>query len=192
MMMIIPVVAFTVNQFQTLKGNLSALRYSPTLRFIGVGGLMYTAASIEGSFEALRSVNAVTHFTQFTIGHSHLGLYAFVTMVFFGSIYFIVPRITGRDWPSPFLIAAHFWLVTIGVAIYIVALSIGGWLQGMAMLDASRPFMDSVLVTIPYLKARSIGGAMMVLGHLVFIYHFARVILSQTAARNRPAMFRHA
>lgn len=189
LMMIVPVVAFSVNMQQTLKGRLSALRHSPTLRFIGVGGLMYTAASVQGSLEALRSVNAVTHFTHYTVGHSHLGLYAFVTMVFFGAIYFIVPRITGREWPSPRLISAHFWLVTVGVTIYVLALCIGGWLQGLAMLDASRPFLESMALTVPYLKARSVGGTLMVLGHLVFAWHFGQVILGRRATESRPALF---
>jgi len=189
MMMIIPVAAFTVNQYQTLKGHLRALLHSPTLRFIGVGGLMYTASSVQGSFEALRSVNAVTHFTHFTVGHAHLGLYGFVSLVFFGAMYFAMPRITAREWPYPRLISAHFWLVTAGIAVYFVSLTIGGWLQGEAMLDAARPFMDSVAVTLPYLKARSVGGALMVAGHLVFAAHFAAMVLRFGPRRERPALF---
>lgn len=189
MMMIIPVVAFTVNQYQTLKGQLRALLYSPTLRFIGLGGLMYTASSVQGSFEALRTVNAVAHFTHFTVAHAHLGLYGFVTMVFFGAMYFIVPRITGREWPFPSLIAAHFWLATIGIGVYFVTLSIGGWLQGLAMLDAAKPFMESVVVTLPYLKGRSLGGALMVLSHVIFALHFAALIFNLGPSRNQPALF---
>lgn len=190
MMMIIPVAAFTVNQYQTLQGRLAALRYSPTLRFIGVGGLMYTASSIQGSFEALRSVNAVTHFTHFTVAHAHLGLYGFVSFVFFGAMYFVMPRITSREWPFPALITAHFWLVSIGFAVYFVGLTTAGWLQGEAMLDAARPFMDSVAVTLPWLKWRSIGGAAMVLGHLVFASHFVLLVLDLGPQRDRPALFR--
>ncbi|WP_284618679.1 cbb3-type cytochrome c oxidase subunit I [Aquabacterium humicola] len=192
MMMIIPVIAFTVNQHQTLKGRLAALKHSPTLRFIAFGGLMYTASSIQGSFEALRSVNAITHFTHYTVAHAHLGLYGFVSMVFFGAMYFVVPRITGREWPSPALIAAHFWLVAIGITVYVVTLSIGGWLQGVAMLDGARGFMDSVAVTLPWLKGRSIGGALMLAGHLVFVGHFARLVLSPKATRRGAALLRAA
>jgi cytochrome c oxidase cbb3-type subunit 1 len=119
----------------------------------------------------------------------HLGLYGFVTMVLFGSIYFVEPRITGREWPSPFLISAHFWLVTVGLAIYVIALSIGGWLQGKAMLDASVPFMESVRITIPYLKARTLGGAMMVLGHLVFVTHFLMLVFGRAARRGQATLF---
>ncbi len=191
MMMIIPVLAFTVNQHQTLKGHLDALRTSPTLRFIGFGGLMYTASSIQGSFEALRIVNAVAHFTHFTVAHAHLGLYGFVTMVFFGAIYFIVPRVSGREWPSPGLIAAHFWFAAIGITIYFVSLTIGGWLQGEAMLDGSRPFMDSVTLTAPYLKWRSVGGALMAVGHVIFVVHFVMLLVGRSAGRVQPALLRN-
>jgi len=190
MMMIVPVLAFTVNQHQTLKGHLGALRTSPTLRFIGFGGLMYTASSIQGSFEALRSVNVVAHFTHFTVAHAHLGLYGFVTMVFFGAIYFIMPRVSGREWPSQALIAAHFWLAAIGITIYFVALTVGGWLQGQAMLDASRPFMDSVALTLPYLKARTVGGGLMALGHLVFVIHFIMLLADRSAGRSEPTLLK--
>ncbi len=190
MMMIIPVLAFTVNMHGTLKGKLAALRYSPTLRFIGFGGLMYTISSIQGAFEALRSLNVVVHFTHHTVGHAHLGLYGFVTMVFFGAIYFVVPRVSGREWPSPRLISAHFWLASIGILIYFFSLSHGGWLQGEAMLDAARPFMDSVTLTLPYLKARTLGGALMVLGHVVFVAHFLLLLAGRSAGRNQATLLK--
>lgn len=177
MMMILPVVAFTVNQHLTLKGHLAALRHSPTLQFMCLGGLMYTASSVQGSFEALRSVNVITHFTHYTVAHAHLGLYGFVTMVFFGAIYFVVPRVTGRDWPWPRLIGLHFWLAATGIAIYFVSLTIGGWLQGGAMLDESSGFMESVQITLPYLQGRSVGGALMAFGHVVFAVHFVCLLL---------------
>lgn len=190
MMMIVPVMSFTVNQYQTLRGRLAALRWSPTLRFVGFGGLMYTASSIQGSFEALRSVNVVAHFTHYTVGHAHLGLYGFVSMVFFGGIYFIVPRVTGREWPSARLISVHFWCASVGIAIYFITLTVGGWLQGTAMLDSSRPFMDSVQLTLPYLKGRSIGGGLLVIGHLVFVGHFAWLMFSRKQTTDAPTLLR--
>ena len=172
MMMIIPVFAVTVNLHMTVFGNFKALVYSPTLRFIVLGMMLYTAASVQGSLEALRSVNTVTHFTHFTVAHAHLGLYGFFSMVMFGAIYFIMPRVMNWEWPYPKLISLHFWLVFIGFLIYFIWLSIGGWLQGLAMLDPNQPFMQSVAITLPYLQARSIGGALMTLGHFVFAFHF--------------------
>lgn len=174
-MMIIPVVAFSVNQHLTLKGHFSALKHSHVLRFIVFGAVMYTVASLQGSFQALRSFNAVTHFTHFTVAHAHLGMYGFVSMVIFGGVYFVMPRILNVRWPRPALISLHFWLVVAGYAVYMVTLSIGGILQGLILLDPARPFMDSVAVTLPWLQGRSIGGALMTLGHLVFAWHFVLI-----------------
>jgi cytochrome c oxidase cbb3-type subunit 1 len=188
MMMIMPVISFSVNQHLTMKGYFSKLIYSPTLRFIVLGGMMYTLSSIQGSVEAIRAVNTVAHFTHFTVAHAHLGLYGFFTMVMFGAIYFVMPRVMSWEWPYPGLIAAHFWLVVAGFSIYFIGLSIGGWLQGLAMLDAARPFMDSVTLTIPYLQSRSVGGAIMTLGHLVFAGHFAAMVLRYGPARTGAAL----
>ena len=181
-MMIIPVVAFSLNQHLTLKGHFGALKYSPTLRFIFFGAVMYTLASLQGSLEALRSLNAVTHFTHFTVAHAHLGMYGFVTMVIFGGVYFVMPRVLDMQWPSPRLISLHFWLVCIGFATYLITLSIGGVLQGMALLDPARPFMDSVAVTLPWLQGRTLGGALMTLGHLVFAWHVGLMLLRSGAS----------
>jgi cytochrome c oxidase cbb3-type subunit 1 len=189
MMMLIPVIAFSVNQHLTMRGHFKTLIYSPTLRFIVLGGMMYTLSSAQGSFEALRSINTVTHFTHFTVAHAHLGLYGFVTLVMFGAIYFVMPRIMSWEWPYPKLVAAHFWLVVTGFAIYFIGLSIGGVLQGLDLVDASKPFMDSVRVTIPYLEARSIGGSLMTLGHLVFAFHFVAMALRYGPSRVGPALF---
>ncbi|SFB88636.1 cytochrome c oxidase cbb3-type subunit 1 [Cupriavidus sp. OV038] len=189
MMMLIPVVAFSINQHQTLRGNFRRLIDSPTLRFITFGGMMYTLSSIQGSFEALRTVSRVAHFTHYTVAHAHLGLYAFVSFAFFGALYFIVPRVTGREWPYRWMIYMHFWLAAGGIGIYFVFLSIGGWLQGLAMLDAARPFMDSVAVTLPYLRARSLGGAMMLTGHLFFVTNFVCAVFGFGPNRDRPALF---
>jgi cytochrome c oxidase cbb3-type subunit 1 len=187
-MMVVPVISFSVNQHLTMKGYFSKLIYSPTLRFIVLGGMMYTLSSIQGSIEAIRAVNTVAHFTHFTVAHAHLGLYGFFTMVMFGAIYFVMPRVMSWEWPYPGLIAAHFWLVVLGFSIYFIGLTIGGWLQGLAMLDAAKPFMDSVKVTIPYLQSRSIGGAIMTLGHLVFAGHFAAMVLRYGPARTGAAL----
>ncbi|WP_322996658.1 cbb3-type cytochrome c oxidase subunit I [Castellaniella sp.] len=188
MMMIIPVLAFTVNQHLTMRGHFKTMYYSPTLRFIVLGAMMYTLSSFEGSLEALRSISRVAHFTHFTVAHAHLGLYAFFSIVMFGAIYFVMPRVMSWEWPYPKLISLHFWLVTIGIGVYFVGLSIGGWLQGLAMLDATKPFMESVLVTMPYLEARTLGGSLMTLGHLVFAVHFVLMALRYGAHRVGPAL----
>ena len=188
-MMVVPVIAFGINIGLTMKGRMHLARYSPTLRFMMFGGFMYLASSFQGSLEALRSVNRVAHFTHFTVAHAHLGAYAFVAMVLFGAIYFMMPRVLQWEWPYPRLITLHFWLSAVGILIYFVGLSIGGWLQGLAMLDSARPFMESVTLTMPYLKARSVGGGLMVLSHLVFVGHFLAMALRFGPNRAGAALF---
>jgi cytochrome c oxidase cbb3-type subunit 1 len=189
LMMVIPVIAFSINMAGTMKGRMHLARYSPTLRFMMFGGLMYFASSLQGSLEALRSMNAVTHFTHYTVGHAHLGAYGFVSMVLFGAVYFMMPRVLNWEWPYPKLITVHFWLAALGIGIYFVALTIGGWLQGLAMLDAARPFIDSVNLTLPYLKWRSIGGSLMLASHVVFAGHFMAMALRFGPMRTGAALF---
>lgn len=185
--MIIPVIAVAINHHMTIWGNFRTLRYSPTLRFIVLGAIMYTLTSLQGSLQSLRSINTLTHFTHFTVAHAHFGVYGFVSFILFGSIYFLMPRVVQREWPYPKLISAHFWSVLVGFGIYFIFLSIGGILQGMAMLDAQQPFMNSVTVTLPYLLARTIGGTLMTLGHLIFAYHFLALVLNWGPERHEPA-----
>jgi cytochrome c oxidase cbb3-type subunit 1 len=77
----------------------------------------------------------------------------------------------------------------VGIAIYFGGLTIGGWLQGMAMLDATIPFMDSVALTLPYLKLRSVGGSLMLLSHIIFVGHFLAIALRFGPARTGAALF---
>jgi cytochrome c oxidase cbb3-type subunit 1 len=189
MMMIIPVAAFSINMAGTMWGRMRLALYSPTLRFMMFGGFMYLLSSVQGSFEALRSIQQVAHFTHFTVAHAHLGAYGFVSMVLFGAIYFMMPRVLHWEWPYPKLISLHFWLAAVGIIIYFVLLSWGGWLQGLAMLDATREFMDSVRITIPYLEWRSVGGGLMWLGHMVFVGHLLVMILRFGPNRTGEALF---
>ncbi|RQR48558.1 hypothetical protein DIE19_33060 [Burkholderia sp. Bp9126] len=188
-MMVIPVLAVGVNQHMTVIGRFATLKYSPTLRFVVLGAALYTLVSLQGALEALPFFNRVVHFTQYKVAHAHLGLYGFFSMIMFGSIYFILPRVLEREWPYPKLISLHFWAVVIGFGIYFIPLTIGGVLQGVAMLDASRPFMDSVTVLEPYLLARTIGGALMAVGHFAFAYHVSLMVLNRGPHRTgRPIL----
>ncbi|PZX12804.1 cytochrome c oxidase cbb3-type subunit 1 [Palleronia aestuarii] len=182
-MMFVPVIAVAINQHTLSLGNLDVVRASIPLRFVALGALLYTAASFQGSLEAVRSVNTVTHFTHYTVAHAHLGAYGFVSLVMFGGLYYVIPRLVERVWPLPSLMVWHFWLVAIGFAIYFLSLTIGGWLQGLAMLDASRDWMESMELTIPYLQGRSVGGALMTLGHVLFAVNLGAILIGYGAAR---------
>jgi len=150
--------------------------------------MMYTLASVQGSFEALRSLNSITHFTHFTVAHAHIGMYGFVSMVLFGGMYFAVPRVLDVNWPKPAWISLHFWLVVAGFATYIVMLSIGGVFQGLALLDGATPFIESVKVTRPWLIGRSIGGSLMTIGHIVFAVHFYLALKAAEQQRQADAL----
>ena len=185
-LMFIPVTTVAINHHLTTVGHFGKLKFSPTLRFVVFGAMCYTAVSFQGSIEALRSFNEISHFTHYTIGHAHLGMYAFATMILFGAIYYIMPRLTKWEWPYPILIKYHFWLVAFGIALYVGSMTVGGVLQGLYMNDPSRPFIASVEVTKPYLLARSGAGLLILIGHLIFIYLFSLMILRRGPERKAP------
>ena len=188
-MMFIPVMAVALNHHMTMYGRFRELRYSPTLRFVVFGSISYTAVSFQGSIESLKTVSEITHFTHYTVGHAHLGLYAFFSMTMFGAMYYIVPRLTDWEWGSSTLIRLHFWTCAIGIAIYFIALTVGGWFQGLAMNNPEVPWIRIVNSTIPYLISRSVGGTLMTIGHVVFAILFIQNVLKLTPRRLGPAYF---
>lgn len=185
-LMFIPVITVAINHHLTMVGHFHKLKYSPTLRFVVFGAMCYTAVSFQGSVMAFRFHNEVTHFTHYTVGHAHLGLYAFVTMILFGSIYYIMPRIVNWEWPYPWMIKLHFWFVAIGITLYVFSTEIGGIIQGLYMNDPSRPFMDSVEVTMPYLIARTVSGFLILFGHIFFIVVFYLMLTRKGGTRETP------
>lgn len=169
-MMVIPVVVTAINHHMTVVGPFRPVIQSPTLLFTVFGAISYTLVSLLGSAMALRSVNEITHFTHFTVGHAHHGVYAFFTMIMFGSIYYILPRLVGKEWPSAALIRIHFWFTALGISLMLFALHAGGWLQGVMMADREEvpPFLEIVEFTKPWLWARSVSGLMLTVGHIAF------------------------
>ena len=192
-MMVVPVVVTAINHHMTMVGSFSALKYSPTLRFIVFGAVSYTLTSLQGSSMSIRSWSEVTHFTHYTVGHSHWGMYAFFTMVMFGSMYYIMPRLLLKEWPSATLISAHFWCTAVGVMAYVVALSVGGVKQGLEMNNPDIPFMDVVRNTLPYLFSRSAAGILITIGHIAFAVNFTWMLLKPRESNvTAPTLFRNA
>lgn len=193
LLMVIPVVTTGINHHLTMIGSFGRLKDSPTLRFMVFGGMSYTLVSLIGSAMAVRSFNEISHFTHFTVAHAHHGLYAFFTMVMFGAIYYMMPRLTGREWPSATLISVHFWTCALGITLYVVGLSLGGLIQGWEMIATSTDpktqevtlqvplFLDIVKHTIPYLVSRSLAGILMTIGHLSFAVSFVWMLLQPRA-----------
>ncbi|MDQ2657457.1 MAG: cbb3-type cytochrome c oxidase subunit I [Bacteroidota bacterium] len=172
--MVIPVVAGTMNFLLTFKGDFHRIASSYTLPFYLVGIIFYFTGSFQGTAEAFRYTNLLWHFTDFTVAHSHMTMYGIIAFLLWGSIYALVPRLTGKE-PSQWLVGAHFWLAFVGLLLYSVPLMIGGTMRGLMWMDG-KPFMESVTMMAPYWLWRAIGGSMMWLAHLVFAYNFYRMI----------------
>jgi cytochrome c oxidase cbb3-type subunit 1 len=188
-MMVVPVITTGINHHFTMKGHFGALRWSPTLRFTVFGAMCYTVASLQGSSMAIRSWNQITHFTHYTIGHAHIGMYGFFTMIMFGAVYYIVPRLVQWEWPSAKLIRWHFWLCAVGIVIMFCSLSVGGLVQGFALNDPSIPFLASTEYTKAFLWMRSVSGVMMTAGHIAFAASFALILLKAGSRRETPTLF---
>src|SRR5579875_255214 len=166
--MVVPVAGGSANFLLTMQGRGDWMYRSPAMFFL-VGVLGYFFGSVQGSVEALRSMQQIWHLTNYTVSHSHLTMYGFVTFTIWGGIYALLPRATGRE-PYNLLVGVHFWLSTVGMMIYVVALGIGGTEQGLDWIRGA-PFIESVVDQTPYWLWRAVGGGLMFLGHLVFAFN---------------------
>ncbi len=163
--MMVPVFASAGNFLLTMKGEKVAIQQSYSLPFLLVGVIGYILASAQGTYQSLRVVQDGLHLTHDTGGHSHVAMYCFVSFLLWGSIYGLVPRITGRE-PPVRLVGAHFWLAFAGGMIMVVSLCLGGAEQG-AVSVRGEPFMDGVRVVKPYMVWRVVGGCLMAVAHLI-------------------------
>ena len=173
----IPVATVGLNHHMTMQGYFPLMRYSPTLRFTVFGAMSYTVFSVVGLLISLRSVAGYVNFTQTSIAYSHLGLYAFFTMVIFGAMYYIVPRLVGREWRYASLIKLHFWASAYGIGLMTLMLLAGGFLQGADMENPTLPFSETVETVLPYLRGRSLAGILLTAAHFIFAYHFGLMLL---------------
>jgi len=167
--MVIPVTAGTANFLLTLKGGWYKVKDSYTLPFFITGIVFYFTGSLQGTAEAFRYTNLIWHFTDFTIAHSHLTMYGIISFLLWGSVYAVVPRLTGKE-PPQLTVGMHFWLALIGLVFYTVPLMYGSTLKGLMWME-EKPFIDSVVMMAPYWLWRAIGGSLMWLSHLLFAYN---------------------
>src|SRR5213596_2392457 len=168
---LIPVATVGLNHHMTMRGYFGLMRYSPTLRFTVFGAFAYTAFSLMGIFLSLRSIAGYVHFTEASVAYTHAGLYAFFTMIMFGSMYYIVPRLVGREWRYATLIKLHFWTSAYGVGLMVLMLYAAAIAQGSSMADGTRPFADATDSILPYLRGRSVSGMLLTIAHFIFAFH---------------------
>jgi cytochrome c oxidase cbb3-type subunit 1 len=173
---IIPVATVGLNHHRTMQGYFPVMRYSPTLRFTVFGAMSYTVFSLVGILISLRSTARYFHFTQATIAYTHIGLYAFVTMIIFGSMYYIIPRLVGREWRYATLIKLHFWSSAYGVGLMSLMLLAGGFVEGANQQNPQLPFIESAASILPYLRGRTIAGVLLLISHFIFAFHFGLML----------------
>ncbi len=183
---IIPVATVGLNHHMTMRGHFGLMRYSPTLRFTVFGAIAYTVFSLVGLLISLRSMASYVQFTQMSIAYSHLGLYAFFTMIMFGSMYYIVPRLVGREWRYASLIKLHFWASAYGVMLMILMLFVGGIVQGRDMNNTALSFTESTQSILPYLRGRSLSGMLLTVAHFIFATHFGMMLFGLGRSASVP------
>ena len=172
-----------INGVMTLSGAWQKLRTDPILRFLVVSLSFYGMSTFEGPMMAIKTVNALSHYTDWTIGHVHSGALGWVAMISFGALYHLIPKLYGKQQMfSVSLINAHFWLATIGTVLYIVAMWVNGITQGLMWRAVNEDgtltysFMESVAASDVGYIVRAVGGGFFVLGMLVMAWNVYRTV----------------
>jgi cytochrome c oxidase cbb3-type subunit 1 len=197
LMLLAPSWGGMINGVMTLSGAWHKLREDPILKFMIVSLSFYGMSTFEGPMMSIKTVNALSHYTDWTIGHVHSGALGWVALVSIGCIYALVPKLFGRPaMHSTRAIDLHFWISTVGIVLYIASMWIAGVMQGL-MWRAMHPdgtltysFVESVEATYPYYAVRLLGGVLFLAGMLVMGWNIARTIsgpAERTAAGPRVA-----
>ncbi len=174
-----------INGVMTLSGAWHKLRDDPILKFLITSLSFYGMSTFEGPMMAIKTVNALSHYTDWTIGHVHSGALGWVAMISIGSIYYLLPRLYGKsEMFSIKLITVHFWVSTIGVVLYIASMWIAGVMQGLMWravnLDGTLTysFVESVKASYPFWAIRFLGGFLFLFGMLIMAYNMVKTIAS--------------
>ncbi len=177
-----------INGIMTLSGAWDKLRTDPVLRFLITAVAFYGMSTFEGPLMAIKTVNALSHYTEWTIGHVHSGALGWVAFISFGALYHLVPVLWGKkELYSMKLVSVHFWLASIGIVLYITAMWIAGIMQGlmwrsydeMGFLQYS--FIETVIAMHPLYLTRAIGGLFFLSGACVMAYNFYKTIKLKNA-----------
>jgi cytochrome c oxidase cbb3-type subunit 1 len=184
-----------INGILTLSGVWHKLRTDPILKFLIVSLSFYMMSTFEGPMMSIKTVNSLSHYTDWTIGHVHSGALGWVAMVSIGSIYMLLPRLLGLpQMYSVKWIDAHFWVHTIGVVFYIASMWIAGVMQGL-MWRATNPdgtltytFVESLAATYPYYLVRLGGGVLVLSGMLLMALNVWKTYQMVKSPAPQPVM----
>ena len=171
-----------INGIMTLSGAWEKLRTDPVLRLLIVSISFYGMSTFEGPMMAIKTVNALSHYTDWTIGHVHSGALGWVALISMGSLYYLIPRLFDRQLYSLKLVEVHFWTATIGIVLYITSMWVAGIMQGLMWRATNSDgtltysFVESVQAMHPYYIVRFLGGAFFLLGALVMAWNIWKTI----------------
>jgi cytochrome c oxidase cbb3-type subunit 1 len=176
-----------INGIMTLSGAWHKLRTDPILKFMIVSLSFYGMSTFEGPMMSIKTVNALSHYTDWTIGHVHSGALGWVAMISMGCIYSLLPRVLGRDsMYSIKLIDVHFWTSTIGTVLYIAAMWMAGVMQGLMWRAVNEDgtltytFVESLNATYPFYVVRLVGGALFLAGSLIMAYNVYKTMATDS------------
>jgi cytochrome c oxidase cbb3-type subunit 1 len=184
-----------INGVMTLSGAWHKLRTDPIIKFLIVAISFYMMSTFEGPMMSIKTVNALSHYTDWTIGHVHSGALGWVAMISIGSIYMVIPRCLGlKEMASLKLIDLHFWVHTIGVVLYAASMWIAGIGQGL-MARASNAdgtltyaFVEIVKFNYPYYMIRFIGGVLVVAGMVMMVVNMWRTFQQAKGLVDAPVL----
>ena len=172
-----------INGIMTLSGAWHKLRDDPILRFLIVSLSFYGMSTFEGPMMSIKTVNALSHYTDWTVGHVHSGALGWVGLVTMGSMYYLIPRLFGqKKMYSVKAIEIHFWTATIGIVIYIAAMWIAGVMQGLmwrainADGTLTYTFVESVKATFPFYALRLLGGVLYLSGMVIMLWNTFKTV----------------
>ncbi|CAO4139284.1 cytochrome-c oxidase, cbb3-type subunit I [Methylorubrum aminovorans] len=183
-----------INGLMTLSGAWDKLRTDPVLRFMVVSLAFYGMATFEGPLMAIKAVNGLSHYTDWTIGHVHSGALGWVAYISFGAIYCLVPWLWNRrELYSLKLVEWHFWVSTLGIVLYITSMWVAGIMQGLmwraynALGFLEYSFVETVEAMQPYYLVRALGGVLFLIGALIMAYNLAMTVAGKTAVAREPS-----
>lgn len=171
-----PVIANAINWRQTLSGNCEARKTDYVLRFVLVGAFCYIGHGLLSALYAIPQVYSLTQFTYAMVAKNVLALHGFVAMALFGSLYYIVPRIAQVNWPKESWIRIHWICSVVGVGLLVVALTVGGILQGVRLANPDETFLRVMRGTIPFVGMSTLGVLLLLIGQLAFLGNLVRLL----------------
>jgi cytochrome c oxidase cbb3-type subunit 1 len=184
-----------INGVLTLSGVWHKLRTDPILKFLVVSLSFYMMATFEGPMMSIKTVNSLSHYTDWTVGHVHAGALGWVAMITIGSIYAMLPKLLGRNaMHSIKAIDLHFWLHTLGVVLYIVSMWIAGVMQGLMWRATNSDgtltytFVEALNATYPYYLVRFGGGLVILAGMAVMAWNTWKTFAAAREVSPQPVL----